>query len=154
MSKQSKRQMGGSGEALPSGAVGETVSIIGNTNLVINTSSFLNSATLAQHNFTKGVWLIIPVLHIKESSGTTGEYRVGAVLTTNPTDTFQVQEPIVDGQVGVTATSSAISWDVSGIPLLLNLNSDATYYLRGTVYSNFSAGSANCRGAIKAVRIA
>ena len=154
-----KRQLAGSGEALPAGAIGETISVIGTTQAVITTTSGAFSTTLAQCNLKPGVWMLIPFIHGKENAGYTGTVRFGAVLSTSPTASWFVGAAITDGQVGITlsnisGSAAEFSQDVAGLPLFVNVSAETIYYLRGTSFNNLSTGSIVFLGAIKALRIA
>jgi len=75
MSKQSKRHMGGSGEALPAGAVGEvrdSETIVGTT--LINTSSRRSICEVT--GLTKGIYVVLGFASFNTASGSDGTVSI------------------------------------------------------------------------------
>jgi hypothetical protein len=87
--KQAKRQLAGSGEALPAGAIGETKYSYASRGFLNNTNSSigysLNANLAGDRTLTPGLWLVYYTMAIYVTSGATQDDRV-AVLTTDFAD--------------------------------------------------------------------
>jgi hypothetical protein len=89
MAKQAKRQLAGSGEALPAGAVGEVKYSFASRGFLNNTNSnigySLNANLLGDRTLTPGLWLVYYTAAINVTAGVTQDDRA-AVLTTDSVD--------------------------------------------------------------------
>ncbi len=156
MAKQAKRQLAGSGEALPVGVIGEVVTYANTNTLTVNTTSGTTTITAAQGSLSPGVWMIIPYLHGKENNAYSGGSRVGCVVTTNASATWPAGADIVAGTCGITFgnTIGSFSFNASGVPVIVNVTATNTFYARLTAYDSISGGSILFKAGFTAVRIA
>lgn len=156
MSKQSKRQLAGSGEALPAGVAGEVVTYANTNTLTVNTTSGTTTITAAQGSLSPGVWMIIPYLHGKESSIWSGSSRIGCQVTTNAAGTWGIGTDTVPGACGVTITtaSAGLGMDISGAPLIVNVAATTPYYARLTAYDSLTSGTLTFKAGFTAIRLA
>jgi hypothetical protein len=153
MAKQAKRQLAGSGEALPVGVIGEVV-----TSAVVEiggTSSV--GATYGTLPLTRGVWLVTFSGALINSLGTISNAAWSIIFTTN-----QAQNPSVNDYFFniSNACGGAAGFETTNAPkhhasttLTIVITADTTYYLRGA-FSSTGGGSVGLRGVARAVRIA
>jgi hypothetical protein len=88
MAKQAKRQLAGSGETLPAGAVGEVRNGSATRSFTSNTSTTTGwalSSSVVEMTLTAGIWLVVWKVSINVTSGTTSGSRT-AIITTDTTD--------------------------------------------------------------------
>jgi len=153
MSKQAKRQLAGSGETLPAGAVGEVISITGNYSGGTTTGATAGSLTL-----TPGIWVVSISAASLYSSGSISVLEWVAKWTTNSalnpaiTDYYTTVSDTI-GFANSTATTTAQNRGNPSVVLVTSVASSTPYYLRVAVTAT-GGGSIGLNTAIRAVRIA
>ncbi len=150
MAKQAKRQLAGSGEALPAGAVGEEIAAEQNTYI---TTSLVNSTTVGflSITLTPGVWIISASQTVLQngSTGTAFSSLLSDVSTSSNTISG-VGVSISDNNAwppnNVTATT------ITHQPFLYRATTTKTIYLNS--FALFTAGTPSRKGNLRAIRIA
>jgi len=147
--RQAKRQLAGSGEALPAGAVGEEISAEQNafstTNMATGQTGFL-SITL-----TPGVWLISAVQAVLQNGST------GTAISSLISDVSNVGNTVTGVGVSITdigtwPPNNTTSTAVTHPPFVYKTTTNKVIYLN--TYAVYSSGTPSRRGSIRAVRIA
>ena len=166
MSKQAKRQLAGSGEALPAGAVGEVKSSLVTTWTNITTSSQFFDATSLP--IPIGVWSVTGKMSYLRNgasfSGTTvGDIVVGVSTTSGNSGAGTIEGySYYDQSNFATVSFGAFSINTGtviirsdGVNLYIGGTTLAgtTLYLKGYIGA-FTSGTPQYKGALEAVRIA
>ena len=153
MAKQAKRQLAGSGEALPAGAVGEVI-----TSAPVQISGTSSTGgTYGTLALTKGVWLITFSGAMINSSGLLSNavwsirFTSNSALNPGTSDYYNNVADSCGGSPGFESSNNPRHH--SSTVLTVALNADTTYYLRGA-FSTTGGGSVGLIGTARAVRIA
>ena len=155
MAKQAKRQLAGSGEALPAGVIGETMQSV----VELAAAASNAGATLGTLNIPPGVWLIQVACTVINSAGTISAGVFAGVPTTNsalnPTDVGVGYSLIEAGgytQALTFPASNTVRTNASN-NFVANITSSTSYYHRVS-WTSTGGGSVGLRGYIRATRIA
>jgi hypothetical protein len=152
--RQAKRQLAGSGEALPAGAIGEV--IVGNVGQTVGTSS--TGTTLSTITLFPGVYRIDAYAAIINSAGAITSVEWAGRITTNNALNPGTNEYYTDFENG--AFGNNVQFPSTNQPkgsgsnyIYVTVNTTTLYYLRGS-FTAAGGGSIGLRGMIRAVRLA
>ena len=147
--RQAKRQLAGSGEALPAGAVGEV--IFGEQNSLVNFGAANTTTGLVTITLSPGVWLISASQTVSSNGATVTAFS-SIISDTSATASGVTGIGVTVYDLAGPVPTAAAGNSCCHPAFVLTLSASKTLYLN--TYGVFTGGTPQRRGTIRAVRIA
>ena len=150
--KQSKRQMAGSGEALPAGAVGETLIARPGSAVTPGASAQDVNKTIVSITLSPGIWAVSGVVTLNPNAATGLKFiYAGISLSNNALDAANANNVVGND---LASTSTAFRY-VTTPTRIFNVTSNTVVHLvAGIEYTSLGGATYTTNSSIQAVRIA